>query len=269
VEERLTTRRIGTLYGYSKVSIAKWLRQAGVELRQGKGLAYRGQVRPDAETLRRLVHEEFLPLRAIGARFGVDMKTIRLWLIADGTSPAHGWTSRRRGVIPVPPDAETLRRLYVDAGMSIRAISRHSGISERPVAALLRRYGVPLRHDSGWDGGQRRVCADGHRVRSTYEQRVDDWLHEQGLPHVYEPVTPFDRRSHADFLANGWYVEVWGVTNDPAYTARRRRKVRRYREQGLALIEIGAHDFCAQARGRWTRQLAKCLQVPVITGTPA
>ncbi|MGH2478516.1 MAG: hypothetical protein ACRDHW_02525, partial [Ktedonobacteraceae bacterium] len=97
----------------------------------------------------------------------------------------------------------------------------------------------------------------------TYEQRIDDWLHEHGIPHRYEPRLPFDNRSKADFFANGWYIEIWGVAQNKIYTERRKRKIRGYNLHHLPLIEIDLHHFDSKRNFLWIRRLKKVLVPPI------
>lgn len=125
-------------------------------------------------------------------------------------------------------------------GLSTTALASRFGLSHTTVARKLRGAGVEVRR-AGF--GRYRECSDGHRVQSYWEELVDEWLTGRGVSHEVHPQCPWEpagKRSsaRADFLANGFYVEVWGVEGSAAYENKRRRKVARYRECGAKLIEI-------------------------------
>jgi hypothetical protein len=112
------------------------------------------------------------------------------------------------------------------------------GVTDKVISRLFGEYGIQP-NPNGWDGGKRHACQDGHLVRSTYEQRVDDWLYRHGIEHVYEPTLPYDRRCRSDFLANGWYIEIWGVKGNAAY----------YHD--IPLIELRYNHFSVPHREKW------------------
>ena len=91
VDQRLTTRQIGDMFGVSKTSVLRWLRAYGIDRRApGHGVANTGKIRPDVETLNRLVHVEHIPLTEIAARYDVSLPAVRQWLARDGIpSPAR------------------------------------------------------------------------------------------------------------------------------------------------------------------------------------
>jgi DNA-binding CsgD family transcriptional regulator len=51
----------------------------------------------------------------------------------------------RRGAYPELTDAERLRELYIDEGLSTRRIARRIGCTDRAVYNALRRHGIPTR----------------------------------------------------------------------------------------------------------------------------
>jgi hypothetical protein len=156
------------------------------------------------------------------------------------------------------PEQAELRRLYESEGMVTRQIASHFGVSHMAVKRWLRQDGILVRPD-GWNGGVRWICDDGHRVRSSYEQRVDNWLNHHAIDHTYEPVLPCDRRYHADFLANGWYIEVWGVRDSPRYVTRRNHKRALYAAHNLPLIQISYAAFDTAHSDLWVRLLQACV----------
>lgn len=261
--QRLSTRAIAKRFGVRHITVRRWLRGYNIKCRAAsRGLANRGIAAPTREDLYRLVHEEFRTYREIAALYGVDPSAVRLWLIKHGISRPDTWQSRRGAPMPPLPGADELRALY-NQGKSIRAIAKHYGVSYGTIEALCNQFGIVRRPD-GWNGGKRLTANDGHQVRSVYELQVDNWLTAHGIAHIYEPPLPPDRRFRADFLANGWYIEIWGVTGSKSYQARQERKRALYKEHGLPLIEIPAYAFDAAHAGLWERRLAPCLNPAMI-----
>ncbi|MBQ8357362.1 MAG: hypothetical protein IJX39_06080 [Clostridia bacterium] len=67
------------------------------------------------------------------------------------------------------------------------------------------------------------LCEDGHKVKSPYEQIIDDWLYHTGILHAYEKIIPLDKNHKLtpDFyipklkrkdgtILNNIYIEFWG-----------------------------------------------------------
>lgn len=257
----MTTREIGPMFGVDRVTIGRWLTAHGIPKRpSGRGLANRGVEPPTADELDRLLNVEHVGYRGVAERYGVDPSAVMLWCRQMGVRRPSIWETRRAGQEPQwPSDPELVSRYQ--RGDRVEEMADEIGVSRPLVIARLRSLGVEIRRD-GWDGGKRFAGADGHLVRSTYERRACDWLSEHGIPHSIEPSLPWDRRGRADFLANGWYIEIWGVQDSPAYTTRRARKRDGYRAHGLPLVEINHFDFSSQKRGRWRRLLAVTARPP-------
>jgi DNA-binding transcriptional ArsR family regulator len=254
----MTTVEIAERLAVSSTLVGQWLQQCNIDARpSGSGLDARGIVAPTAEELQRMVHEEYLSYAQIAERFGVDQSAVPHWLDKHGVDRSDVRETRWGGPIP---DEDEILRLY-SSGKSLRSIAKLYGVSKSTVRALCIEYGIPLRRD-GFRHGQRFDCIDGHRVRSTYEKHVDDWLHRHGIEHVYEPILPCDTRYHADFRANGWYIEVWGVTQSETYDARKQRKIDLYLAHSIPLIEVPYYAFQTARKGLWKRLLAQCQQPP-------
>jgi transposase len=218
-------------------------------------LVNRGILEPTADELHDLVHVQHLSYRQIAERYGVDFTAIPHWLDRHGIQKPNVWETRRKGRTPKLPAAEELRHRRA-AGESAASIAASCGVHRRTIVNLCRQQGIPVDRD-GWNGGKRYICRDGHEARSLYEQRVDNWLTEHGLIHKTEPRYPFDTRYKADFLVRDTYIEVWGVTNNPAYRERKAKKIHFCLANGLQLIQINHWQF---AKGRrWWRPLERLL----------
>jgi hypothetical protein len=87
------------------------------------------------------------------------------------------------------------------------------------------------------------LCEDGHRVRSTHEKIIDDWLYKHRVPHAYEPILAIPGLLVPDFTVhrlNGdpVYIEYWGITDGSFYRQRRQHKSKLYADYRLPLIEL-------------------------------
>ena len=256
--ERLSATKIGEHFGVSNTTVAKWLTQYGIAMRPaGTGLAARGIEPPTCEELARMIHTDRLTYAQIAVQYGVDQSAVMHWLNKHDIERPLTWFEEHN----TPETVAAIRAAY-ESGASLDAIGQHyGGVTRTMVVRLLKLHGVPLRSD-GWDGGKRFACQDGHLVRSTYEQRIDDWLNEHGVEHTYEPSLPFSPVHKADFLANGWYIEVWGVTHNEAYQERKQRKLELYAANNAPLIEIPFYAFAKAQRDLWIRRLHQCLVRP-------
>lgn len=253
--QRMSTRAVGKEIGLDHKGVLRWLEKYEIPRRMsGRSLAARGIEKPSRAELARMIHEEHLGYRGVAARYGVDYTAIARWLDEHGIPRPDPVVTRRRGVPLTPPTADELRSRY-EGGRSMESIAKEFGVGEITIGRLCRDYGIDVKV-GGWQSGRRWACSDGHEVRSSYEQRVDNWLSAHRLEHELEPQLPFDRRLRSDFLVKGAYIEVWGVRKVPAYAERRKRKTALYRQHGFALIELTPSSF---ARGTWVQRVAQLL----------
>lgn len=260
--EKLSTRQIATKTGFCPTSIKNWLREYGIERRPASiGMVYHGIEPPSHEILYHLVHIEHKSYQEIGAIYGIDKAAISHWMKKYDIPRPDVWVTRNKGSRP-KPSKEELSVLY-DSGLSLTAIGEMFGYSYGAMANLCRKYGIEV-HPDGWDGGKRYLCQDGHLVRSVYEQRVDDWLFAHNIAHVYEPHLPWHTYFDSDFLANGWYIEVWGVTNNEAYKQRSEQKRQLYQQHNAPLIELPYYFFAERQHAALERRLSKCLAKPFL-----
>lgn len=191
--------------------------------------------------------------------FAVDRTAVPYWLKRYGLPPANWRLSRFRGNPPHLTPAEAAEQYA--AGQSAAAIAHAAGFkSKTTVLRMLDSLGV-RRRPEGWRPDRQLVAADGTPVRSTYELRVADWLASHMVSYEYEPNLPFGHhRSRADFLANGWFIEVWGVHSKPAYSKRKEWKRQMYAKHHLPLIELSPHHF-SRDKHILERRLRQTLQV--------
>jgi predicted GNAT family acetyltransferase len=263
--QRMSTREIGVRLGVAHITVGRWLKANGIPVRSAdKGLANRGIEPPSRDDLYRMIHVEHLGYRGVAKRFGVDHTAIPHWLKRHGIARPTWTQSKYKGAFP-ELDAAEIGRLY-DAGMSSAAIAERMNVSSDTIRRACRKRGIAVRPD-GFRNGARYACESGLLVRSAYEKRVADWLSQRSIPYEYEPALPFRDRPFAarlrgDFLANGWYIEVWGVVGSASYQAKKERKLDLYRSHGLPLIQLSPYHFARKYAGTLAKRLGLTLMPP-------
>ncbi len=254
--QKKNMRTIGNFYDVSKGTVKKWLVKYEIPVRlPGYGLEHRGATPPTKEDLYNMIYIRGLFYHEVAAKYGVDVSAIGHWLVKYGLGRAGG---KLRGPIN-KLTKDKLNDLYKGQGYSLVSIGEMYNVSAPVIARLCNEFEIKIRPE-GW-GGKTFICKDEHIVRSTYELKVDNWLYDHGINHTYEPQLPFGRRMQADFLANGWYIEVWGVIGNDTYDKRKRRKIAAYKANNIPLVEIPVHAFDSQRNNQWIRLLQKCLQI--------
>lgn len=231
------------------------LRELGIDARHTRT----NGTKPTCEQLRQWIEDEHLTLASIAERVGAHYTGVRWWVNkCEIPWSGDGWEQRnlQRGV--QAPTKEQLEKWYLEDELSMDAIAEKVAATRQYVANRFDEYGIETRV-SGW-AHKALECADGHVVKSTYELRVDNWLHSNGLEHVYEfPLTSLGGTSSADFRVGDVFIEVWGVIDSPRYDERKEVKTRWYTENGHSLISINYWDFSAQKKGLWRRKLQALL----------
>jgi len=121
--------------------------------------------------LERLYNEEFLTLKQIADKFGVNLNTPWEWM------KKLGIKKRQRCHLP---DKETLHKMYEEKGMSGFQISKTFGLSVYTIYRLLKQYGIQVRDPKdrakhgidhpNWNGG-RYIDYYGYVVIKTKEGR--------------------------------------------------------------------------------------------------
>jgi hypothetical protein len=91
---------------------------------------------------------------------------------------------------------------------------------------------------------------DGHKCHSLAEQRIDNWLHRNGIDHEREPeypehetLNPSGQRK-ADWLANGdVFIEYFGMAGDEDYDLKTYQKKKLASKENIDLISIYPDDL--------------------------
>lgn len=233
-------RLIAKVFGVTHFTIKSWLESHGIPSRPtGRGLANRGISPPDKDALVRMVHVEHLSYPEIAKRFGVDGSAVRHWLIKHDIERPKAWSTRSKGLLlEIKPDEVKERYL---SGLSLEAIALEFGVGRKAIKSICKKEEVELR-PAGFPGSEF-LCKNGLFVRSTYELRTANWLSDHDIQFEYEPRYPFSKHLRADFKANDWFIEVWGVENFPGYEERKSLKKSLCATHEIPLIEIKSHFF--------------------------
>jgi predicted DNA-binding protein YlxM (UPF0122 family) len=254
-DEGLTTRQIGKKFGMSKHPVEDAMRSLGFACREERTKG----TKPTKEFLQKAVFEDHRSLKDVARELNCDYGSIKYWAHGYGIEipKLSTWAQRNAQRGYERPDKETLESLYILEGCSAHVIAQELGVSKQAIKDALQEYGIPVRH-SGWTKMVK--CQHGHKVRSIYEQRIDDWLYAHNLDHTYEPITPFNKKSHADFLCKGEYIEIFGVTDSDWYDRRKAYKIEQYKSLGIPLIVINFWDFGKERNRLWERKLNHLLE---------
>lgn len=157
-------------------------------------------------------------------------------------------------------ETDTLVACY-ESGMTTYEIAQDFDLSPAGITYRLKKAGVEFRYYRG----KVQTTKDGHKVKSSLEAIVDDWLFDNGIEHEIEPWCPWamplgpkgGSPPRADFLVGETYIEVWGMMGNPDYETNRLAKVEKYRQHVVDLIElfpdeIGRSDFSKLERIKLT-----------------
>lgn len=88
-------------------------------------------------------------------------------------------------------------------------------------------------------------CDDGHIVKSTVEQAIDNWLFEKEIKHGYEIPLDIgtDKPIKPDFCLKDFfgkdkdlYIEYFGMKGDPEYDEKTNYKMQKYKERKISVL---------------------------------
>jgi hypothetical protein len=85
--------------------------------------------------------------------------------------------------------------------------------------------------------GTQCLAKDGHFCLSLGEKIIDDILHELGISHIKEAKYP-GTNLRSDFLVESTYIEYFGLTGNPEYDAKTRKKLELCEASGWQLLAI-------------------------------
>ena len=95
--------------------------------------------------------------------------------------------------------------------------------------------------------GTKCLANDGHMCFSLGEKTIDDLLYGMGVFHEREPAYP-GSNYRADFVANGVFIEYFGLAGNAEYDAKSSEKRRLSRLHGIKLISILPEDLVSIAK---------------------
>jgi transposase len=261
--KHVSAEKIAKRFGTNPTTVRKWLRSYNIAPHaRDYGLFLRGQQIPSKEELEDLYIIQQLESGEIRARFNIGKSSLSRWLRKYGISARpSGRSLRKRDV--VEPTEEELRHLYTNRQLNIESIGNVYGMSFNSIRRRMQKFGIPVRL-GGYTGGQEYICDDGRRVRSSYEVRTANWLISRMVTYKYEPQLPLGSTFHADFLVNGWYIEIWGMKGIPSYDANTEKKLEFYHHHRIPLIELSPHHFSNKPQDKRVlqRKLETCLVPP-------
>ena len=108
------------------------------------------------------------------------------------------------------------------AGDSVTMLARRHGITANGILRRLSKAGIETRPK----GYTKLICtcADGHVVRSRWEQVIDDWLSGHNIAHEVQPPCPWAKWPSmplGDFRVGDTFIEVWGIEGNAKYDQQR------------------------------------------------
>jgi hypothetical protein len=93
--------------------------------------------------------------------------------------------------------------------------------------------------------GTQCLARDGHVCLSLGEKTIDDFLHAFGIAHEKKQRYP-EGDFRADFVANGVFIEYFGLTGDSGYNAKTKLKQELCKKHGIKLISVYPSDLVLQ-----------------------
>ncbi len=239
IKRKMSIDKISKSTDATKRTVQYWMKKFGIQPRTAIKTRFPNRPEPPTkEILYNLYWMRYLSCDDIASLYQVDRTAILYWLRKNEIPRRSIWETRRKGKTPKEPTREEIEILYCNHNFSTKEIGEMFGVSAHVVSIRMKKYGIKPRLP-GYNQ-IRYTGKDGHELLSGLEMRVDDWLFEHDIKHVYEPPLPF--RGKADFLVKDIYIEVWGVSHNAAYSDRVKEKVRLYKKNGLKLIGLYPKD---------------------------
>ncbi len=234
--QELSIKEIADHFNVYKTTITNWFKYYDIKTTKREP---RNIKRVSKEELDQAFNVEYLGYRGAAEKFGSNPQTVWQWVKHYGIETPTNHQTKTRGTF-VEPDHDEIKRLY-ESGIPLHEVGSRLGVSSYTIKRICKENGVKIRLD-GFNG-ERQVCKNGLLVKSIYEMRVADWLIDHGVEFFYEPRYPFSNQLKADFSANGWFIEIWGIEGHAGYRAKRERKVRLCRIHEVPLIQINYTHF--------------------------
>ncbi len=128
-------------------------------------------------------------------------------------------------------------------GYSSNYLAEKYNVSNVSILNYLERWDVKRRNSAfGFSGLI--FCKDGHKVRSQYEVKIDNFLFDNGIEHETNGILVEGLPYSFDFYIPeiDLYIEYWGLERFDTYNKRKNKKLKQYNKWGCNLLSIGPKD---------------------------
>lgn len=144
------------------------------------------------------------------------------------------------GCIKKNPKLEELKdiiiELYLLKQKTVWDIGDILGLGHTSILRHLYKWKIPLRQSPNY---KMYLCDDGHKVRSSYELKVDNWLYHNGILHATnEKINKY----YFDFKVGEYYIEIWGMIEKEDYKQKMIKKLDFYDVNHLKIISLFPKD---------------------------
>ena len=144
-------------------------------------------------------------------------------------------------ILEIEKNLDLIKEIYSGRNVDAQGVAEILGTSGSVVLAVLRRNGVPIK-SKAFSSKKCVVCSNGLKVRSNFERSVAEWLINQNLTFVYEPLIRYGENNwlHPDFYVEdkNLYVECAGLMDKEWYRRSIERKKNIYSELNLSVAFI-------------------------------
>jgi len=192
------------------------------------------------KALYELYWDQWMSYEAIAETLNVDLTAIPYWLSKFDIPKRSAWETKR-GINWQPPDPEIVIHLYQAENMGMRAIGNLFDVGRGLIKRILVENDIEIRA-SGYPNISQFVANDGHCVKSSLELQVDNWLHQHGVDHEYEPALG-NTKKKADFKVGDIYIEIWGIVGNEKYERKKQHKLALYKKFELSLLSVYPEHF--------------------------
>lgn len=219
---------IGKIFSHSKSLIKRILLENKIKIRNTRESVLFGKPKPSKIVE---LYKKGTSINELQKKFHLGEKEIKRILneleIKIRNQKEATELARRQGKYPKYkiPSKKELEYHYHKSGFSTQDIANIYGIKSKTVVnRWLTDYNISKRKPL-FGPRKKIVTRDGHRVRSSYERIVCEWLYENNILHEVEPFSIRDRKKRADFKVGRFYIEVLGMLNLKTYKKRYENKL--------------------------------------------
>lgn len=244
IVQRKIPKEIGQILGVSSSAIRTWLKEENIPLRVGheaRGYTFK---KPAKQELINWYIKERKSSFQIAEIVGVNATTVRRWLRRENI-PIRTMVEAnfaRSGKLIEKPSREQLKRWYISEMKTTVEIGDIVGVPFTTIRNWLKEFKIPKRK-SKYGMKYYLNCKDGHKVKSSYERYVDNWLFDKGIPHEYNGLLPRSKKYKYDFKIDNWFIEIWGLKNIELYDKKMIRKIQFYKIHNLKRIDIFPNEI--------------------------